>query len=1177
MNTKLFFVFLLLSIGIQAQILNIPDANFKAKLLSSSPSNSVAKNLTGSYFAIDADNNGEIQVSEANQVGSLEIIDLSGNNIIQNYEGILSFTNIKSIKVDHYSSPNNPLNLSNLNFLEDINISFQGSSLNSSNLSVTDCINLKNIKTKGIILQNLTNSPALKNVDLFIYQDNNSLDILNNLPNFANLEKVTLTAYSGYNSSGISAGILNLSNHQYLKEVNINYLRLSALNLSHCNLLDTVNIHMESTLPNMNPSYFGPLDVSYCPSFTNITLTGDSNIAGLNANNCLNLLSIDCDSQYLGSFSANNCPLLDEIDLISLSNSSISNPLQMANCPNLKTISISKYGNDSFNATDAVNLEHLYLGSPSYYPGYYTNFFGPLQNLTISNNLKLKTLELSNHKITQLNINGIPTLQSIAVDLNYNSSTSFSPQPDFSTEFLQSVNIQNCPLLTSVVFPGQKGLKNITIKNCASLTSLEHSTSTMAYPEVGELKTVDIQDCVALSSLNLSYNKIDNFKLKNTGANTIDISKNELSNFELVNNNNLTEILASKNKFTTLNLSTLPTNLQTLDKSFNLLTTITGTSSSIKNLNITNNNLTDFNIHNLPNLDSLIIGRNKIVDVDFSGHTKIRTIYEFDYSNYFGSPSFTNPSTFTKTFNVNNCTNLQTLLLESSSLEKVFAKNGINENIYFQMTGNYPNLQYICCDASQITDLTAWLAMDGIVCSINDYCNFAPGGNHNTITGTVRFDQNNNGCDVNDEVFEHMKLKISNATTTEETFVKSNGEYNLYSQAGNFTVTVEPENASLFTVTPSTFITNFANNNNNISTQNICVTKNGNIKDLEVVFAPVTDARPGFDAIYKIFWRNKGNTTLSGNVTLTFNNSKLNFLSSTLPSSVSGNQVVFNFVNLKPYANTASEITFNLNPPTHPTNPVNIGDLLNFSAGITSISGDDNPDDNQFIYQQTVVGSYDPNDITCLEGNLIPLSMVGKYLHYIVNFENTGTAPATNIVVEMNINPDDFDISSLQLQNTSHSSYTKITGNKVEFMMKDINLAASAHGNIMLKIKSKNNLISGDSVMNQANIYFDYNYPIATNEAITNIGNNSTLAVTDAAKDKVVSIYPNPTKGDVNIDSESKIKSVEIYDAQGRIIQKQMGINSQKTKISIHNNTSGVYIFKIITEKETFLKKVIKN
>ncbi|WP_306617719.1 DUF7619 domain-containing protein [Chryseobacterium ginsenosidimutans] len=1177
MKTKLFclLAFLMLSLGLKAQIINFPDANFKAKLLSSSASSPIAQDFSGNYFAIDANGDGQIQQSEADLVGTLVIISNNNNNPIQNYQGILSFRNIKTINIDYYNSPNNNINISDLDFLENVGIVFQGASGPTPGvLSINNCLNLKTLRVNTITLQNLTNTPAIKNVELSVYSNGGIQNILNDLGNLTKLENIKLYTSGTYNMA-TPTGVLNLSYHPFLKEVDIDYLKLSELNLSHCNLLDTVNINMGYTLPNVSPNYFGSLDVSYCPSLTAIDLTGDSNIGSLIANNCTNLQSIDCESEFLGNFSANNCPLLDEIKLMSFSSL---NTFQMANCPNLKNIWIEKYGNDSFDATNAVNLEHLYLGSPWYYPGYNTNFFGSLQNLTISNNLKLKSLRLRNHKITQLNINGLPKLENIAIELAYSQNTTYTPQPDFATEFLQSVNIQNCPLLTSLVFPGQKGLKNITVKNCASLASLEHTNSGMAYPEFGELKTVDIQDCAALSSVSLGYNKINDFKLKNTEANIVDISNNELTNFELLNNNNLTTILASRNKFANLNLSTLPTNLQILDSSFNLITAITGTSSSIKNLDISNNNLTDFNINNLPNLETLTMGRNKIVDVDFSGHTKIKTIYEFDYSNYFGSPGFTNPSTFTKTFNVNNCSNLETVILESSSLEKVFAKNGVNEGIYFQMTGNYPNLQYICCDASQITDLQASLAMDGIVCSVNDYCNFVPGGNYNTIKGTVKFDENNNSCDTNDKAFEHLKLKISNGTTTSETFVKSNGEYNLYnSQAGNYTVTAEAENPTLFTISPSTFTTNFADNNNNISTQNLCVTKNGNIKDLEVVFAPVTDARPGFNAVYKFIWRNKGNTTLSGNTSLSFDTSKMSFVSSVLPSSVTGNLVTFNFTNLKPYQNTSSEITFTINTPTNPTNPVNNGDILNFTAGVNPVLGDANPDDNQFVYKQTVVGSFDPNDITCLEGNLIPLSMVGKYLHYIVNFENTGTAPATNIVVEMDINPDDFDINTLQLQNTSHNTYTKITGNKVEFVMKDINLAATAHGNVVLKIKSKNNLVSGDSVINKANIYFDYNFPVITNEATTNIV-NSTLSTSEIRNgNSSINVYPNPTKGDVNIKADLKIKTVEVYDTQGRIIQKQIGINAQNTKISLQNMASGMYILKIVTDREVITKKVLKN
>jgi hypothetical protein len=72
---KLYF-FLLIAINVfvsNAQIVTIPDANFKTKLLASSTSNTIARNSMGSNIKIDANSDNEIQVSEALQVGYLNV------------------------------------------------------------------------------------------------------------------------------------------------------------------------------------------------------------------------------------------------------------------------------------------------------------------------------------------------------------------------------------------------------------------------------------------------------------------------------------------------------------------------------------------------------------------------------------------------------------------------------------------------------------------------------------------------------------------------------------------------------------------------------------------------------------------------------------------------------------------------------------------------------------------------------------------------------------------------------------------------------------------------------------------------------------------------------------------------------------------------------------------------
>ena len=56
-----------------SQIVSVPDINFKAKLLESSATNNIAKDLNGNPVKIDQNNDGEIQISEAENISALSI------------------------------------------------------------------------------------------------------------------------------------------------------------------------------------------------------------------------------------------------------------------------------------------------------------------------------------------------------------------------------------------------------------------------------------------------------------------------------------------------------------------------------------------------------------------------------------------------------------------------------------------------------------------------------------------------------------------------------------------------------------------------------------------------------------------------------------------------------------------------------------------------------------------------------------------------------------------------------------------------------------------------------------------------------------------------------------------------------------------------------------------------
>src|SRR5690606_26086290 len=102
-------LFLLFFFTLQAQIINIPDPNFKAKLLEASPSNNIAKDVNGNNITIDVNGDNEIQVNEALNVYYL---DVSFTFSITNIEGINSFSNL--VFLDFSEQNISEVDLSNL-------------------------------------------------------------------------------------------------------------------------------------------------------------------------------------------------------------------------------------------------------------------------------------------------------------------------------------------------------------------------------------------------------------------------------------------------------------------------------------------------------------------------------------------------------------------------------------------------------------------------------------------------------------------------------------------------------------------------------------------------------------------------------------------------------------------------------------------------------------------------------------------------------------------------------------------------------------------------------------------------------------------------------------------------------------------------------------------------------
>ena len=102
MKQTYIFCLIFISLFSSAQIINIPDANFKAKLLAANNNIDIASNSTqvninfsvsqpNGYCNVDLNNDGEIQVSEASNIQFLNIY----NSNISDLTGIEFFSNLK--------------------------------------------------------------------------------------------------------------------------------------------------------------------------------------------------------------------------------------------------------------------------------------------------------------------------------------------------------------------------------------------------------------------------------------------------------------------------------------------------------------------------------------------------------------------------------------------------------------------------------------------------------------------------------------------------------------------------------------------------------------------------------------------------------------------------------------------------------------------------------------------------------------------------------------------------------------------------------------------------------------------------------------------------------------------------------------------------------------------------
>ena len=894
---------------------------------------------------------------------------------------------------------------------------------------------------------------------------------------------------------------------------------------------------------NLNYSTFA--DMTGIEAFTNaqyLYCEQNSNITSISLANLPNLKAVHFgENANLTTLTLTN---LTGLDTLKCNNGKLMT-LDLSTSPGLKSVNANNNFLTALNVSTASGLKQLFYG------GNQMQFAAvqlPAPNVIEaldcgSNGLAafddtvfpmLHTLQIGGNAMPSLTINNLPLLEYLYATNNQMTNLTVAPGTPLKELIVQGNSLTGLDLsqfptlekfqadgnhLTSLTFGN---LPNLTYASLAlnDLTSVAVSGLTnIEYLNIAgnELTSLDVSNLTHLESLYCGSSQISDFTLTNTPAlEILDFTSANISSIDLSGNPGLTQLYCGSNPIGMLDLSQVP---------------------NLWALMCWQDGLTSLDISMLSNLTVLMCNDNQLTTLDCNNNPLLTQI-----------DIYANP------------------------LETLFIKNGSQQ--YFNDAGNFvenPNLSYICADESEISYLQS---KPGMNASVNTYCTFTPVNNYNTVTGTVRFDAGSDGCAVTDFAMPFVRIDTSDSSGAGASFTNADGSYVFYTQDMSCGLLPNFENPAYFDLFLPAVI-DFPAQNATI-TQDFCVVANGVHQDLEIVVAPVVPARPGFEAVYKIVIRNKGNQVMSMPLgfALHYNDDLMDFMqASAAPDSQGAGLLQWDYANLQPFESRSIDVVMQINAPTNPDFPVNVDDQLVFTGVIEAIGGDEMPDDNAFQFHQTVVGAFDPNDMICLEGDSQPVEQIGKYLHYIANFENTGTDAAANIVVKTVFDPAEFDVSSLRILDSSDDVDVRVRGNQAEYIFEGINLEIGGHGNILLKIKSQDNLANGDMVANRADIFFDYNLPITTNDAETTF---QTLSASAPDHDQSIAIYPNPTAGLVNISAAANIRSVQIYDIQGRLLQTAVR-DASAVSIDISARQSGIYFVKVISDNGSAVQKIVKN
>jgi uncharacterized repeat protein (TIGR01451 family) len=356
------------------------------------------------------------------------------------------------------------------------------------------------------------------------------------------------------------------------------------------------------------------------------------------------------------------------------------------------------------------------------------------------------------------------------------------------------------------------------------------------------------------------------------------------------------------------------------------------------------------------------------------------------------------------------------------------------------------------------------------------------------------------------------------------------GDYSLNLPAGNYTLA--QTDPTLVPICPATLPVPFSITGAPVTLD----LASGSTQPLDLgVSTANTFARPGFGTRLFATARNHSPQP-SGPVTVSCTyDAALSYVGATPAPTVSGNTLTWELPAFNSFGAASFEVDL-LVPVSTP-----LGTELVSTWTVSNTLPDANAANDTEQSLRTVTGSYDPNvkELRTSSGSSATQYFLGvdQYLDYTIHFQNTGTDTAFTVVVTDTLDAA-LDMASFQQGSTSHPCTVDfLAGRVVRWTFANILLVdsttneAGSHGLTTFRIRLAEPVIPGTVIPNAADIYFDFNPPIRTPDAllITELSTGLPRATGTA-----MHVVPNPAHDRMSLVGAPDAARVWVLAADGR-------------------------------------------